>query len=149
MEDGFMIDIVKAEDIERFSEIYNLFERQNMTLKTSIPDEIKDLSAIDISVLEIVTSDPDIIVRELGKILNVPNSTLTSALNRLEEKGLAERTINKRDRRSFGIKLTDRGTRVQALHLEFEKAYLKSMLEKLNTHEERGLLLNMLKKCVS
>jgi DNA-binding MarR family transcriptional regulator len=144
-----MKDVVKPEDVAKLYGIYDLFERKRIALNASLPEEIKGIADIDMSVINIVSSNPDIIVREIAQILKVPNSTLTSSLNRLEDKGLANRIINKRDRRSFGIELTEKGKEVHGMHLEFERVFFEDMLGKLNTHEERALLLEILRKCVS
>jgi DNA-binding MarR family transcriptional regulator len=144
-----MKDVVKPEDVVKLYGIYDLFERKRIALKSSLPDEIKGIADIDMSVLNIVSSNPDIIVREIAQILNVPNSTLTSSLNRLEDKGFANRTINKRDRRSFGIELTEKGMAIHSMYFEYERVFFEDLLGKINTHEERALLLEILKKCVS
>ena len=143
-----MKETVRPEDIKRFNELYHFYVRQNLASKSSVPDELKGLSAIDISVVNIVSSNPDIIIREIAEILNVPNSTLTSSLNRLEKKGIANRIISKRDKRSFGIELTDKGARVQQIHLEFERAYFERILAKLDTHEKQTLLLDLLQEVI-
>lgn len=139
---------VKNEDIKLFDELYHLLLRQNLTSESNCPKEIKELTSLDISVVNIVAFNPDIIVKEIAEKLNVPNSTLTSSLNRLEKKGIANRTISSRDRRSFGVILTDKGLKLQQIHLEFERTYFESILEKLDTHEERALLLGLLKKII-
>lgn len=139
---------VRHEDIKRLDELYHLLLRQSLSSETNIPKEIKDLSPLDISVVNIVASNPDIIIKEIAGNLNIPNSTLTSSLNRLEKKGIANRTISSRDRRSFGLILTDKGLKVQQIHLEFERAFFERILTKLDTHEERTLLLDLIKKIV-
>jgi DNA-binding MarR family transcriptional regulator len=143
-----MKDLVRDEDIEIFDALYHLWVRQNIASKSIVPEELKKLSPIDISVINIISSNPDIKIGELAEILNVPNSTLTSSLNRLEKKSIVSRTMNPHDKRSFGIQLTEKGTRIQQIHLEFERAYFESILMKLDTHEERAMLLDMLKKMV-
>lgn len=144
-----MKDSVCTEDINRLDELYHLFVRQNLASKSMVPKELKELSAIDISVINIVSFKPDIIIGELAEILNVPNSTLTSSLNRLEKKNYINRTMNPQDKRSFSIQLTEKGVGVQQIHLEFEQTYFKRILSKLDTHAERTLLLDLLKKILS
>lgn len=139
---------VKQDEIIRFDEIYHAFLRQNLNSELNYPEELKDLAAIDISVVNVAASNPDIIVREIAEYLKIPNSTLTSSLNRLENKGIAKRVISSRDRRSFSLELTDKGRKVQQAHLDFERAYFESILAKLNTHEERNSFLNLLDKIV-
>ena len=48
---------------------------------------------------------------ELGRATGDRRSTLTGIVDRLERRGLAERTINPDDRRTFVIALTPRGRR--------------------------------------
>lgn len=139
---------VRQEDILRFDELYHHFIRQNLNSESNYPKELKNLSTLDISVVNIVASNPDVIVREITENLKVPNSTLTSSLNRLEKKGIANRVISTRDRRSFGIVLTDKGWNVQHIHLAFEQAYFESILTKLGSGEEIALLLDLLEKVV-
>lgn len=81
---------VKQDEIIRFDEIYHAFLRQNLNSELNYPEELKDLAAIDISVVNVAASNPDIIVREIAEYLKIPNSTLTSSLNRLENKGIAK-----------------------------------------------------------
>lgn len=139
---------VKNEDIKRFDELYHLLLRQNLTSESNYPKEMKELTTLDISVVNIAATNPDIIIREIAGILKIPNSTLTSSLNRLERKGIANRTISSRDRRSFGLELTDKGQKVQQIHLDFERTFFESILAKLDTHEDRAALLDLLKKVV-
>lgn len=105
--------LVRNEDIERFNDIYHTYIRQNLSSVLDYPKELKDLSTIDISVINIVSSNPGIIVGEIAEHLKIPNSTLTSSLNRLENKGIAKRVISTRDRRSFSIELTQKGRFLQ------------------------------------
>jgi DNA-binding MarR family transcriptional regulator len=68
-------------------------------------------------------------VAELHRAFAHKRSTLTSILDRLEERGLIERTSDTRDRRTFVINLTARGrtlARKVTAHLaDFETRVLK------------------------
>ena len=48
-------------------------------------------------------------IGELVRVFGIKQSTFTSVLDRLEEAGLLSREINREDRRSFLIHLSDRG----------------------------------------
>jgi DNA-binding MarR family transcriptional regulator len=54
------------------------------------------LGPIDLHVLAIAEVKPDVILREIKDYLDVPNSTLTGIIDRLEGKGLIERVISER-----------------------------------------------------
>jgi len=51
-------------------------------------------------------------ISELARVFGLKGSTLTSMLDRLEERGLAARQANPDDRRSFVIELSPRGRRL-------------------------------------
>jgi DNA-binding MarR family transcriptional regulator len=61
-------------------------------------------------------------------------STLTGVINRLERRGLVERRMNPRDRRSFTIKLTDDGrqaaARVRRSFRELDRTALAAVSER-------------------
>lgn len=65
--------------------------------------KLEGASTIEISILSIIERHPDAIVKEIVEILEIPVSTLTSAVDRLEKRGLLRRVISQRDRRSFGL----------------------------------------------
>jgi len=83
-------------------------------------------------------------IREIAESLGIPNSTLTSSINRLEKAGLAERAISRRDRRSFTLELTEKGRKVQQMHLDFEKAFFGLILRRLPSSRERNELMNLI-----
>lgn len=53
-------------------------------------------------------------VSELVRVFGVKHSTMTSILDRLEERGLVEREVNADDRRSFLVGLTRKGRTASA-----------------------------------
>jgi DNA-binding MarR family transcriptional regulator len=65
-------------------------------------------------------------VSDLVRVFGLKHSTMTSILDRLEKRGLIERTSNPSDRRSLLIGITRKGrteaTRVNALVEEIERA---------------------------
>ncbi len=118
-------------------------------------DQIKDfeqkfsnflsLTTNEISVIQIVSENPDIILKSICEILNLPKSTLTNTINRLEEKGYLFRTITKKDLRSYGLSLTEKGIMAQKEHIEYEHQMFGKILGTL-VAEERIELLTLMKK---
>ena len=143
-----MAEPVAESEIVRLDALYHRVLELNRSAESSVPEEMRSLTPLDLSIVNAIAQQPDLVLRELARNLHIPNSTLTSALNRLEEKGVAHRTISKRDRRSFGIRLSEKGLRIQKVHIEFEKAYFTSLLGKLDSHEERARLLELAEKIV-
>jgi DNA-binding MarR family transcriptional regulator len=70
------------------------------------PSEIKVLFCIKKGVSP---STPEIKVSEISKRLHVTSPTVTQLIKGLEVNGLIERNIDPEDRRSVGIKLTEKG----------------------------------------
>ena len=106
-----------------------------------------ELTTNEISVIHIVSENPDIILKSICQILDLPKSTLTNTINRLEEKEYLFRTITKKDLRSYGLSLTEKGIQAQKEHLEYESQAFGKVLGTLET-EERTELLSLIKKIV-
>lgn len=107
-------------------------------------DKLDGVSTIEISILSIIERKPDAILKEIVKILGIPGSTLTSAIDRLEKRGLLRRVISQRDRRSFGLELTDEGRIAQQEHRKSEKVLWEKVLGSYETSRERRELIRLL-----
>lgn len=108
-----------------------------------------DMTPGDKRVLTIVAARPDIILREIRELLSMPNSTLTSVVDRLEKRGLVRRTVTARDRRSYGLELTDGGRAYMALQDQAEQDFAIQILRILETDDQREAFVNILSKVIS
>lgn len=106
-----------------------------------------ELTTNEISVIHIVSENPDVILKGICKILDLPKSTLTNTINRLEEKEYLFRKITKKDLRSYGLSLTEKGIRAQKEHMEYESQVFGRILGSLESNE-RTELLTLLKKII-
>jgi DNA-binding MarR family transcriptional regulator len=104
------------------------------------------LAPIDLHVLSIAEAKPDVILREIKDYLDVPNSTLTGIIDRLEGKGLIERVISARDRRSYGLKLTGKGREVRNEQRLIRRNTAARMLDALDSDAERDAFIAMMTK---
>ncbi len=109
---------------------------------------LEGATTIEISILSIVEKNPDVILKEIIQILGIPASTLTNAVDRLEKRGLLQRVISKRDRRSFGLELTEKGHSAQIEHRKGEEILWKRVLGAYDTDEERAEFLRLMQKLV-
>ncbi len=135
--------------LEEFSDLWKLF------VSSSNEDKIREefpriykLTTMEIRIISIVYSSEDVILKEICTALEIPKSTLTSAIDRLERLNYINRVISNRDRRSYGLKLTEEGYEVQNEHLAFERKLYGYLLNSLDTNEEREMLLQLLRKIV-
>jgi DNA-binding MarR family transcriptional regulator len=73
-------------------------------------------------------------VSELVRVFGLKHSTMTSILDRLEERGLVARSLNPHDRRSLLVKLTRQGkslsNRVQGIVEAFEDQLHQAVTKK-------------------
>ena len=100
-----------------------------------------DLHANDVGLLEILADGPGWNVRRIAQALSAPISTISSALDRLEQQDLIERKRIADDRRVVRIELTESGrrltTRIRKAHIE----NCRAMLARLGPDERSKFLL--------
>ncbi len=140
-----MKDQITEEEIRGIDKVWHelIFSMQK-TNEELWKDQLEGVSTIEISILSIIERNPDVILKEIAEILGIPGSTLTSAVDRLEKRGLLIRMISKRDRRSFGLGLTEEGREVQLEHREREKVLWERVLGSYETSAERRELVRLL-----
>ena len=109
---------------------------------------LKGLSSIEMSVLRILADDPNAMPTDIAKEISVSKSTLTSAINRLEERAYIERRISPEDKRSFRLALTGEGKLAQGEHLASERAFYTKLLGLMGSKEETAAFLRLAAKIV-
>lgn len=109
---------------------------------------LHELTPVETGVIDLIADNPKIIMREIGESLNLPKSTLTSLIDRLEKRECLHRVVSDRDRRSYGIELTPLGHQVHDEHLRFEEALWTKIMGALD-NTERDLYVRILRKIVS
>lgn len=111
-------------------------------------ERIKDLSPLEIGIISLVSRRPDIIFREICEEFCLPKSTLTNVIDRLERRRYLKRTISQRDRRTFGLELSEEGALAQKEHLEYEKKIYSKIINALESEEDKLMLLSLVGKIV-
>src|SRR5437588_4266527 len=106
------------------------------------PSEIKVLFCIKKGM---GSSTPEIKVSEISKRLHVTSPTVTQLIKGLEASGLIERNIDPEDRRSVGIKLTEKGEMItQQAAAAFEES-VNGLIEYLGEEQSNQLAELLLK----
>jgi DNA-binding MarR family transcriptional regulator len=92
------------------------------------------LSHGEVNALAQLEPDSPRTVAELQAATGQRASTLTGVLDRLERRGLVERRLNPRDRRSFTVELTDAGAqaagRVRKTFRDFDERALRAVSQR-------------------
>jgi DNA-binding MarR family transcriptional regulator len=109
-------------------------------------EKLHGLTRSDLNILIEVENNPDISLKEIRDKLDIPNSTLTYFVDRLETMGLVQRVICSRDRRSFNLKLTTKGRGIREEHDRVLGLMAARILECLDSDEERRAVVDLLLK---
>ena len=132
-------------DIERLIErIHGLSHRLADLIELSEQKStvmIKGLSKIEISVMARLYKNPEIIMRDLSENLHISKSSMTGIVDHLEELGYLRRVLNRNDRRSYALEITEEGKLAQMRHEEFER---QACLQLINAMENCGISENYL-----
>jgi DNA-binding MarR family transcriptional regulator len=99
-----------------------------------------DLHANDVGLFEVLALPGAWSVRRIAQTLAAPISTISSALDRLERKGLVERRRIADDRRVVRIELTARGRRLALRLRDAHVENCRAMLAQLNADEREEFL---------
>ncbi len=102
------------------------------------------LSMNEVHVLEAIQKTKEPTMSNLAHRLRVTVGTLTTAMNRLYEKGYITRYRLEEDKRKVFISLTHKAMEVLEIHNEFHEEMIQAVIEDLQL-EENELLLQSLK----
>ena len=112
-------------------------------------EKLEGISKMELHILLLVQGRPDIVLGEVREKLDIPNSTLTGVIDRMEKQGLVRRTISGRDRRSYGLEILERGLEVRREHDRILIMLSTKMLATLDENERKtfiGLLSKVAEK---
>lgn len=114
--------------------------------KTRPDGPYEGLSLVETSIVSIIAGDPKPHAQQdVGNALNLPKTTVASAVSRLQDKGLVERVLSDTDKRVRVLTLTDSG---EALASSLAAAQVQSSAAMLQAlpEEDREILVNLLER---
>ncbi len=115
---------------------------------TVCTEKLKSASIIDVNILRLLKENETMILKDIGTKLSLNSSTLSSAIKRMEKSGWIERVICKEDLRSYSIKLTNEGKQTINEHYVLELNIMETLLDRLDSENEKKEFVKMLKKLV-
>ncbi len=104
-----------------------------------------DIGHSDFVILEALLHKGPMLVNEIGRRIELTSGSTTTAVDRLEARGLVERSADADDRRARKVSLTRSGRALIARIFEGHKAALDAAADGL-TRGERETLIALLKK---
>ncbi|WP_394829705.1 MarR family winged helix-turn-helix transcriptional regulator [Pendulispora albinea] len=134
-------------DVEELNAaLHVLLLRLNLARLDLWSDKLVGISFLDLHALSFAEEKPDHTLAEMREFLQVPQSTLTSIIDRLEKRELLMRTIHPTDKRSYRIALTERGLDVQREHHRVERMLMRKILDALPDPDDRAAFLKLFRK---
>lgn len=108
----------------------------------------ENISLTEIHIIEKAGAEQPSRMSSIAKAVGVTLATLTVACDKLESKGLVQRTRDTADKRVVNISLTPRGQAVYAYHKRFHERMTAAALHDLSDRET-ALLASSLQKLQS
>ncbi len=118
----------------------NVLIIEEASLKTS---RFSDVSIKEMHTIDQIGNTPNATPSDIAKSLMVTLGTVTTSLNKLEQKGYIIRTRSNVDRRVVHLSLSQKGRLLYRLHQKFHMNMVKKITDGLDNDEfrvmERGL----------
>ncbi|MCE1253026.1 MAG: MarR family winged helix-turn-helix transcriptional regulator [Anaerolineae bacterium] len=141
---------MQNDNLIKLNEIWHRFIKvANLEQTRKLYPLLKELSTSEVSLINILSLFPEINFSDICQRMQIPKSTLTSLVDRLEKKNYIKRVINKNDRRYYGLELTEEGRRMQTEHERFESEICQRVLNALDAEHERKIFLDLLEKVIT
>jgi DNA-binding MarR family transcriptional regulator len=104
---------------------------------------LKDLSVTEIHTIEAIGMYDPRSMSEVAADLGITVGTLTTAINRLINKGYVDRKRIEEDRRVVQIQLTKKGKLAYRIHEKFHVDMVKQTMDDLSENEEEVLITSL------
>lgn len=102
-----------------------------------------DLSMNEVHVLEAVLKTPEPTMSNIAGRLRITVGTLTTAVNRLVQKGYLSRKRDREDKRKVYVFITEKAEAVMKKHDLFHEEMINAVIEDMNLEEDEVLLQSL------
>jgi DNA-binding MarR family transcriptional regulator len=99
-----------------------------------------EVSHRELALLRALATDGPMITKALGARFQVPVSTMTGLVDRMEKKGLVRRVPHRRDRRSIELEVTPAGTLVLQEQWRGLEAVARGLLEAMPKADQHAFI---------
>lgn len=108
-------------------------------LKDSYQLQTSSIQPQDMYVLERIYLNGNLLIKDLSKQYNIPPSTLTGIIDRLENKNLIERLRTNIDRRTIELAATLKGKSAVEKHIKEDNQFCKNLFNTLENSKKEKL----------
>lgn len=132
---GYLINQIQKISSRKFNEL----------LKEKNIDEFNGSQGV---ILYSLWNNKELTIKEIGKITGLAKTSLTSMLDRMEEKGLIRRKDNSEDKRSIKIMLTDKAKELEKDYNDISNK-MSNIFYKTFSDKEINEIENYLERIIS
>lgn len=129
---------------EKYSNILVEFFEKMSSWESSVVSDRK-ISLPQMHLLEVVGNHKKIRMKELADKLGVTTGTLTVMVYRLENKGYLVREKDKEDKRSYLLKLTQKGNEEYIHHHYLHGNLIEEITDMLGESNSKDFFMNLIK----
>lgn len=108
--------------------MHELAEINQKIFSTGDYKDFLSLCNNDISILASLGEHPGETAKQISVMLNLPKTTVVTAVSRLAERGYINREQNAKDGREKLLMLTDLGKKVNQEHEQYERYFLEGLM---------------------
>ncbi|MBK6803232.1 MAG: MarR family transcriptional regulator [Novosphingobium sp.] len=102
-----------------------------------------DITPVQFAAMDALAARPGIDQATLAQLIAYDRATIGGVVDRLEGKGLVERTISAADRRAREVRLTDEGSRVHAALLPIVRLVQQDIMAPVPPAEQAAFMAAM------
>jgi DNA-binding MarR family transcriptional regulator len=100
-----------------------------------------ELCEQDITIISMISNQDKLTAKEISAKLNVPKTTIVTAVQRLVNRGYVIQIRNEVDKRANILKLSDKGNMINQEHLEYEDRLLQFLVSMWTEEQQEQLYL--------
>lgn len=106
------------------------------TLKNS---QFKDATLKEMHTVDIIGTHKEMTPSEIAQSLLLTLGTVTTSLNKLEDKGYVQRVRSNTDRRVVHVSLTEKGYELYNHHQQFHKDMVMTIIDGMSSNQVQAL----------
>jgi DNA-binding MarR family transcriptional regulator len=104
-----------------------------------MPMNFVKLCEQDITILAMIANQDNLTAKEISEKLQLPKTTVVTAVKRLVDRGYIYQIQNVEDKRENLLKLSEKGKMIHTEHLEYEDTILEFLVSKWSEEQQEQL----------
>lgn len=119
--------------------MHELFQINQRIFEQDDYSNLLSLCEKDITILDMLSLRENCTAKQLSVALNLPKTTVVTAISRLVKRGYLIRSQNMQDKREQFLQLTDKGKRANLEHHQYEALFLEGIMDLWKEEDQKAL----------